>query len=537
MQHLAAAIDEDILMTTNTWTVRAQLAASFGLLAALVLLVSILAVRALGDGYGHYATYVNDTGARVSIANHVLDAANARAAAARNLLLVSTAADRQTETAAVQAAHARVTEQLGKLRQAVATGGGVSERERALFTEIEQIESRYGPVALAIVQMTLADQREAAIEKLNAECRPLLAALLLAADTYVDYQETAAAAEVRDAEQAYASNRNLMLAACALAVVGAMLLALRITRSLTRALGAEPAALGAAARRVADGDLGPVAGAAQATAGSVLASLADMQQRLAALVAQVRQASDSIATGSSEIATGNVDLSQRTEAQASNLQQTAASMEQLHSTVKHNADTARQATQLAGAASTAAHKGGEVVGQVVATMGDISSSARRIADIIGTIDGIAFQTNILALNAAVEAARAGDQGRGFAVVAGEVRALAQRSAEAAREIKSLIGASVDKVELGTRLVADAGSSMTDIVAQVQHVAQLLNEIDAATLEQTSGIGQVSDAVTQLDQVTQQNAALVEESAAAAESLQQQASRLAELVSVFRVAAA
>ena len=524
-------------MTTNPWTVRTQLAASFGLLASLVLLVSMLAVRALGDGHTDYATYVNDTSARASIANHVLDATNARAVAARNLLLVNTAADRQTETAAVQAAHARVTEQLGKLRQAVTTGGIVSDRERTLFAAIEDVEARYGPVALAIVQMTLADQRDAAIEKMNAECRPLLAALLQAADAYVDFQESASASQVQDAEAAYTTNRNLMLAASALAVAAAVLLALRITRSLTRALGAEPAQLGAAARRVAEGDLGPVQGAAQATAGSVLASLADMQQRLAALVAQVRQASDSIATGSSEIASGNADLSQRTEEQASNLQQTAASMEQLHTTVKNNADTARQATQLAGAASTAAQKGGAVVGQVVATMDDISSSARRIADIIGTIDGIAFQTNILALNAAVEAARAGEQGRGFAVVAGEVRALAQRSAEAAREIKRLIGASVDKVEVGTRLVADAGSSMTDIVAQVQRVAGLLTEIDAATLEQTSGIGQVSDAVTQLDQVTQQNAALVEESAAAADSLKQQAARLADLVSVFRVAVA
>jgi methyl-accepting chemotaxis protein len=212
-------------------------------------------------------------------------------------------------------------------------------------------------------------------------------------------------------------------------------------------------------------------------------------------------------------------------------------MEQLHSTVKHNADTARQATQLAGAASTAARKGGAVVAQVVATMDDISNSSKKIADIIGTIDGIAFQTNILALNAAVEAARAGEQGRGFAVVAGEVRALARRSTEAAREIKTLIGASVDRVEAGTRLAGDAGSSMNDIVAQVQRVAALLTEIDNATLEQTSGIGQVSDAVTQLDQVTQQNAALVEQSAAAADSLKHQAAQLTELVSVFRVAAA
>jgi methyl-accepting chemotaxis protein len=248
----------------------------------------------------------------------------------------------------------------------------------------------------------------------------------------------------------------------------------------------------------------------------------------------VRNASESIATGSAQIATGNADLSQRTEEQASNLQQTAASMEQMNATVKNSADTARQASQLATSASSVAEKGGSVVGQVVATMEDITASSKKIADIIGVIDGIAFQTNILALNAAVEAARAGEQGRGFAVVASEVRSLAQRSAGAAKEIKALISASVEKVETGSKLVGDAGSTMTDIVTQVRRVADLMGELSAAAVEQTAGIGQVSTAVGQLDQVTQQNAALVEESAAAADSLKQQAAKLSEVVGVFRL---
>jgi len=267
----------------------------------------------------------------------------------------------------------------------------------------------------------------------------------------------------------------------------------------------------------------------------LLRALQRMNESLNRIVSDVRQASDSIATGSSQIATGNVDLSQRTEEQASNLQQTAASMEQLTSTVKNNADTARQATQLASSASVVAEQGGAVVARVVETMQQIQGSSRRIADIIGVIDGIAFQTNILALNAAVEAARAGEQGRGFAVVAGEVRTLAQRSAQAAREIKTLIGESVERVETGGELVGDAGRTMSDIVAQVKRVSDLIGEISAASGEQTAGISQIGDAVAQLDQVTQQNAALVEESTAASESLRHQAVRLAQAVAVFRVA--
>ena len=260
-----------------------------------------------------------------------------------------------------------------------------------------------------------------------------------------------------------------------------------------------------------------------------------MQQSLARLVGAVRGASDSIATGSQEIAAGNGDLSRRTETQASHLQQTAAAMDELSQTVQANADTAQQANHMADGASVAAEKGGEVVSRVVTTMHDIAQSSRKIADIIGVIDGIAFQTNILALNAAVEAARAGEQGRGFAVVAGEVRLLAQRSAEAAREIKVLIGTSVEKVENGTRLVGDAGQTMDAIVAQVRGVSELINRISGATKEQTLGIGQVGQAVTELDRTTQQNAALVEQSAAAAGSLSQQANRLAETVRVFKLA--
>ena len=306
-----------------------------------------------------------------------------------------------------------------------------------------------------------------------------------------------------------------------------------VTRSITRPLGVAVRV----AQSVAGGDLSSTVEVRyRDETGQLLDALRRMNDSLVGIVGRVRQASESIATGSSQIATGSADLSQRTEEQASNLEQTAASMEQLTANVQHNADTARQATELAGGASAVAREGGLVVGQVVRTMDDISASSKKIADIIGVIDGIAFQTNILALNAAVEAARAGEQGRGFAVVAGEVRALAQRSAHSAREIKGLIGESVEKVDNGTRLVADAGRTMGHIVEQVRRVSELIEQISHSSQEQGSGIGQIGQAVSQLDTVTQQNAALVEESAAAAESLKRQAAALAGMVSVFKLQA-
>lgn len=307
-----------------------------------------------------------------------------------------------------------------------------------------------------------------------------------------------------------------------------------LMRSIFGQLGAEPSEAADVAARVAQGDLSVDVPVRHGDANSIMANLSRMQQSLAKVVLNVRQNSESVATASAQIAEGNQDLSGRTEQQASALQQTAATMEQLGTTVRNNAESAQQANQLAKGASAVAAQGGVVVGQVVETMQGINESSRKIGDIISVIDGIAFQTNILALNAAVEAARAGEQGRGFAVVAGEVRTLAQRSADAAKEIKGLIGRSVEQVEQGTQLVDKAGQTMGEIVGSIQRVSDIVAEITSASTEQSSGVRQVGEAVSQMDQATQQNAALVEESAAAAESLRGQAQQLVQAVAVFKL---
>ncbi|MES2878151.1 MAG: methyl-accepting chemotaxis protein [Pseudomonadota bacterium] len=341
-------------------------------------------------------------------------------------------------------------------------------------------------------------------------------------------QEEKAAAESAStgAKTSSALAYGLMLVAAALSMAGAVWLSRQITRPLAQAVEV--------ADKVAHGDLShTISVSSQDEIGALMASLRDMQANLAKLVVDVRKGSENVSLASAEIAHGNNDLSERTEQQASALEETAASMEELSATVKQNADSARQANQLALNASSVAVKGGEVVFQVVETMKGINESSSKISDIISVIDGIAFQTNILALNAAVEAARAGDQGRGFAVVASEVRSLAGRSAEAAKEIKSLINASVERVAHGTMLVDQAGVTMTEVVGSIRRVTDIMGEISAASTEQSAGVSQVGEAVTQMDQVTQQNAALVEEMAAAASSLKSQAHDLVQVVSRFK----
>ena len=382
---------------------------------------------------------------------------------------------------------------------------------------------------------------DSAIDMSTVDPNTGIAALETAEDHFRGLSKSLEGVLARVQERAEESNLQLehqsvlaggvLVALGVVSVVGALAFAWRVQRRIAADIHRAVHAAG----EVAEGNL-QVTPDSQSNdeVGDLLRALGRMVTQLRTTLQTVQVASDSIGNASSEIASGNADLSHRTEQTASNLQQAASSMEQLTGTVRQSADAARQANQLASSAAEVAARGGSVVSQVVTTMDEINTSSKKIADIIGVIDGIAFQTNILALNAAVEAARAGEQGRGFAVVASEVRSLAQRSANAAKEIKGLINASVEKVDSGSRLVADAGQTMSEIVGSVQRVSDIIGEITAASAEQSDGIGQVNTSVTQLDQMTQQNAALVEQSAAAAESLKDQAHRLAEVVAVFKL---
>nr|WP_315240513.1 methyl-accepting chemotaxis protein [uncultured Albidiferax sp.] len=380
-------------------------------------------------------------------------------------------------------------------------------------------------------QLKKDGKTEEALALLQGEVKGAVTAYLGEQRKFVEMQEKA----LQQSDVASSSARSLLfkiIGAClAVLVLGLLAGAFWLIRSIQQPLGLA----NQAAARIAEGDLSMSLDSSRKDEfGDLLRSLSTMGLSLGRMVHQVRQSTDSIATASSEIASGNNDLAARTEQTASNLQQTAASMDHLTQTVRQSSDNANQASALAASASSVAQKGGEVVKQVVVTMEEINASSKKISDIIGVIDGIAFQTNILALNAAVEAARAGEQGRGFAVVASEVRSLAQRSAQAAKEIKGLIGTSVEKVESGARLVAEAGSTMSDIVQSVKRVTDIVGEITAAATEQSTGINEINRAVVNLDQMTQQNSALVEESAAAATSMREQADQLATAVAVFKV---
>ncbi len=451
------------------------------------------------------------------------------------LLSAATQIERKAGDKAIEEAFAGIEARMAEVRPALQhsdEGGKLYQRYLGLVAPLKQ---RYAAFTTLVRGQPLdTSQLEGRVIDESVALLKDSRALEEVLESMVAYSDRTAKAGMDEANDTYQLSRAYMTLAALIGVALSVALGFAVAYFLSRQMGGEPKYAVEVVGSVASGDLTVDVQTRAADRVSLLYSIKQMQKQLTQVLGNVKTASGTIATASMQIASGNADLSQRTEEQASSLQETAASMEELTSTVKQNADNARQANQLAQSASEVAVKGGLVVGEVVNTMASINASSRKIVDIISVIDGIAFQTNILALNAAVEAARAGEQGRGFAVVAAEVRNLAQRSAAAAKEIKMLIDDSVDKVDAGSALVDQAGQTMQDIVGSVKRVTDIIGEISAASQEQTSGIEQISHAITQMDHVTQQNAALVEEAAAAAQSMREQADALVEAVSVFKL---
>ena len=519
---------------SRNWTLAARLRASFAFLLLLLMLVAALGIWRLTTIHASLDKVLNVTNVQYQQTMRMRIAAQQIAGGIQSAILTSEASDVGrilSDIASSREEYDAAEDRLGKL---LAGSPETTHGQTSAFAEARQRKGEVRAAQDTIVKLTEKGKSYEATSVLEKTAKPAQLAWLSALGDLSDLEQVLSNAAGTQADAVYQSARKQLAILCAVALVLGCLVVWGLGRSIRRQLGGDPRYAGEVVERIAAGDLISPITLGKKDSTSLLASMRRMQENLARVVGEIRSGSDSIATGSGQIAAGAADLSQRTEEQASNLEETAASMEELHSTVRANADTARQASALASSASSVAVKGGEVVNRVVGTMQEISASSGKIADIIGVIDGIAFQTNILALNAAVEAARAGEQGRGFAVVAAEVRSLAQRSAAAAKEIKGLISDSAEKVSNGSTLVDEAGRTMHEVVTQVQRVSDLIGEISAASLEQTSGIEQVNNAVVQLDHATQQNAALVEESAAAADSLTQQAARLVQAVSVFQL---
>jgi len=519
-------------MNLSNMKVGMRLGLGFALVLVLLVVVTVVGVLRMGqiqDRLDHVVS-VNNVSSRmvIEMRNNVQD----RLASLRVLTLMADPADMEPELKKFKDQSAKYTEAQTKVSQIFAANG--SDAEKALLAEVKQHEAAALPAIAKASELYLANDAMNATRVMVKEVRPVQKKWTEALDKLVQLEDKQSAQSQADAEAAFVNARNFMVIMLVVAVVMGVAAAWFITRGLIRQLGGEPDYTTKIAGSIAHGNLAIDIDTSTADKGSLLSEMSEMRNSLVKIVGQVRRGTETIGTASREIAAGNIDLSSRTELQASSLEKTASAMETLTTTVRQNAEHAREANHLAASASDVARKGGDVVSQVVGTMGEINSSASKIADIIGVIDGIAFQTNILALNAAVEAARAGEQGRGFAVVASEVRNLAQRSAAAAKEIKTLIGDSVEKVERGSKLVGQAGVTMDEVVASVKRVTDIMGEIANASAEQSAGIEQVNMSIIEMDSMTQQNAALVEEAAAAAQSLQDQAGELARVVSIFKL---
>ena len=512
-------------------TVSGRLLAGFGTVLLLLGAVSVTALVQL-RGFNHdVEALANVRLVQLITVNQVSNVLGQITRSTGNALVLDDEKQVKEELAAVRRNQGAVKDLLIAVQKTVHEG-----KENELFERIHQAVDAYGPPEEEFLKYAEHGDYSSAKDVLLKSVRPAQAQLLETLEALQQYQMSLSADEARRATAAYENTRGSVLVLSVLAAIAGAVAAALLMRSLRRELGGEPGYAKEVANRIAHGDLTVDVRVRSGDRGSLLSAMGTMVGNLRGLANEVRERAQRVSGASSQVTEGSQDLSRRTEMQASTLEETASSLEELTSTVQQNAENARMASELAVGASEVARQGGTVVGEVVNTMNGISASSRRIADIIGVIDGIAFQTNILALNAAVEAARAGEQGRGFAVVATEVRNLAQRSAAAAKEIKTLIGESVGQVENGARLVDAAGRTMGEIVTSVKKVSDLIAEIAAASQEQASGIEQVNAAVTQMDQVVQQNASLVEEATAAAASMQEEAEGLVRAVEQFRLSA-
>jgi len=503
-----------------------RLGLCFAIVFALMAMLIAVGSQRLSNIGDLSSTIIDKDWVKADAAATISATTRANAALVLQLLLATDAGQTAELRKEVDKNKAIITDALTTLDKLVYRPAG-----REMLAQVASERAAYVQSFTGVLKLLADGQREQATQRAMSETMPRLARLQATVGKLADLQDSIVTANGAEIKNHISSALVVMVALGLAALAIGIAFAFWVTRSITRPINY---ALHVA-RTVASGDLtSQIKSDSKDETGQLLHALHDMNEALSQIVGQVRHGTVSIASASSEIATGNLDLSARTESQASALEETASSMEELTSTVKANADNAREADQLASSASHVARRGGDVVSQVVSTMGSINDSSRKVVDIIAVIDGIAFQTNILALNAAVEAARAGEQGRGFAVVASEVRNLAARSASAAKEIKELISSSVEQVDAGARLVAQAGTTMEEVVASVQRVTGIVAEISLATREQNDGIEQMNMAIMQMDQTTQQNAALVEQAAAAASAMSDQASELERLVARFRL---
>jgi methyl-accepting chemotaxis protein len=514
--------------------VSSRLMLGFGLLTILLVTVAATAFYGMWQLHGQLDTIARVNNTEAKLANRLRATIQDRAIAVRNLALLTDQQEMAQEAERIKKQDDIYADAYQKLARMFADEPATTERERTLVAALKQDEAAAQPALRKAAQLGLSNDPAAATKELMENARPPQRVWLARATELANFEDEMNEQAKQDAAATYASVRALVAAIVGGSLLVAVATTIVIARSILRQLGGEPSVAQHAAAQIADGNLMIDLPVAHGDSSSLMSSLDAMRARLTTIVQGIKVSAESISLAAAEVAQGNVDLSQRTEEQAASLEETAASMEQLTSTVRQNTENARQGSTLAAAASQTAASGGTVVKQVVGTMEDIASSSQKVAEIISVIEGIAFQTNILALNAAVEAARAGEQGRGFAVVAGEVRTLAQRSAVAAKEIKELIETSVTHVAAGSALVSNAGTTMDEIVRSVRRVTDIMGEIASASSEQSTGIEQVNVAVTQMDEVTQQNAALVEQATAAAQSMADQADSLKAAVAIFKV---